>query len=83
MLELNRREINECHLECGALLAGSFIQAGLVDEMLYYMAPCLMGSEARPLVNLPIANMSEKRSMRISSSAQVGDDLRLTLIFDK
>ncbi len=79
MAELNRREINECHLECGASLAGAFMQAQLVDEMVYYMAACFMGSSARPLLELPISKMADKQPMRIVQFDRVGEDIRLLL----
>jgi len=81
MAGLAKREINECHLECGAKLAGAFVQAQLVDEMVYYMAPCLMGSAARPLLDLPIGTMAHKRTMRIGSIDRVGEDVRMVLNF--
>lgn len=81
MAELAKREINECHLECGAKLAGAFVQAQLVDELIYYMAPCVMGSNARPLLDLPIAKMADKRGMRIGAIDHVGEDIRMVLSF--
>lgn len=74
-----RRDINECHLECGATLAGAFLQAQLVDELVYYMAPVLMGSDARPLAKLPLNRMAEKIEFDLQDLTQVGRDLRLTL----
>lgn len=82
MLELTKREINECHLECGAKLAAAFVQAQLVDEMIYYMAPCLMGGEARPLLDLPIAKMTDKLVMRVGAVDRVGEDLRFTMVME-
>ncbi|HDP90487.1 MAG TPA: bifunctional diaminohydroxyphosphoribosylaminopyrimidine deaminase/5-amino-6-(5-phosphoribosylamino)uracil reductase RibD, partial [Thioalkalivibrio sp.] len=46
MAELVRREINDLHVEAGSVLSGALLAAGLVDELVIYMAPCLMGSEA-------------------------------------
>jgi diaminohydroxyphosphoribosylaminopyrimidine deaminase/5-amino-6-(5-phosphoribosylamino)uracil reductase len=57
------------------------VQAQLVDEMVYYMAPCLMGSEARPLLDLPIGTMAGKRAIRIGSIDRVGEDVRMVLNF--
>ena len=81
MAELAKREINECHLECGAKLAAAFVQAQLIDEMVYYMAPCFMGSLARPLLDLQIDSMADKRPMRIGSMDRVGEDVRMVLKF--
>ena len=77
MKELAKREINECHLECGAKLAGAFVKAQLVDEIVYYMAPCLMGSEARPLLDLSISKMLDKQEMQIGLIDRVGEDVRM------
>lgn len=41
---LAERSVNEVHLEAGAMLNGAFLEAGLVDEILLYTAPCLFGS---------------------------------------
>ena len=81
MAELAKRDINECHVECGAKLAAAFVQAQLVDEMVYYMAPCFMGGAARPLLDLSIDKMVDKRSIQISSMGRVGEDVRMVLNF--
>src|SRR5690606_35745693 len=46
---LAAREVNEVQLEAGATLAGAFLAAGLVDEVLLYIAPLLLGERGRPL----------------------------------
>ena len=51
--ELARRGINEVHVEAGFKLNGSLLRAGLVDELLLYLAPCLIGDAARGLFDLP------------------------------
>ena len=56
--ELANRQCNEVLVETGATLAGQFISKGLVDEMVLFMAPSFMGSAARPLLNLPIDDLS-------------------------
>lgn len=80
--ELAYRNCNEVLVETGATLAGQFVAQGLVDEMLVYMAPCLMGSNARPLLNLPIENMADKIPLRIVDTRMVGSDMRMTIRFD-
>jgi len=71
-------EVNEVMVETGATLAGSFISAGLVDELIIYMAPVLMGNQARGLFNLPfIENMSQKIQLNIKEMRQFGDDIRI------
>ena len=78
---LAKRQCNEVLVETGASLAGEFVRQGLVDEMVLYMAPCLMGSAARPLLNLPIDSMADKQNLIILDNRIVGQDIRLTLGF--
>jgi len=80
LLYLANNDINEGLLECGATLAGSMLQQGLVDELIIYMAPHLMGDAARGLLHMPmLKNMSDRIELKIQDIRQVGDDLRLTL----
>jgi diaminohydroxyphosphoribosylaminopyrimidine deaminase/5-amino-6-(5-phosphoribosylamino)uracil reductase len=79
--ELGNRHCNEVLIETGATLAGEFIKQALVDEMVLYMAPCLMGSEARPMFQLPISEMADKQRLNIIDTRMVGDDIRLTIGF--
>jgi len=74
--ELARRQCNEILLECGATLAGAFMQQGLVDQMVIYIAPTLLGSAARPLLELSLSSMAEQRRLRVLDVARVGDDWR-------
>jgi len=69
---------NELLVEAGATLAGSFIEAECWDELVIYMAPKLLGSDARALANLPISRMSEAKDLILKDVRQVGDDIRLT-----
>ncbi len=76
--ELGRREINECHVEAGATLSGAFLAAGLVDELLLYVAPHLMGDGARPLLKLPgIERMAQRLTLKIIDIRSVGPDWRI------
>lgn len=71
-------EVNEVMVEAGATLAGSFISAGLVDELIIYMAPVLMGNQARGLFNLPfIENMNQKIHLNIKEIRQIDEDIRI------
>jgi diaminohydroxyphosphoribosylaminopyrimidine deaminase/5-amino-6-(5-phosphoribosylamino)uracil reductase len=73
-----QRQVNEVLVETGSVLAGAFIESDLVDELQIFMAPVLMGSEARPLVALPIAAMAEKRALQIDDIRAVGLDWLIT-----
>lgn len=77
---LAAREINEVQLEAGATLAGAFLRAGLVDEVLLYVAPVLLGERARPLFDgLGIDRMADKFKLSVVESRRIGDDLRVLL----
>jgi diaminohydroxyphosphoribosylaminopyrimidine deaminase/5-amino-6-(5-phosphoribosylamino)uracil reductase len=75
---LAEKQINDVLLETGATLAGAAIQAGLVDELIVYQAPHLMGHEARPLVNLPgLEAMSDRVSLQRIDERRIGSDTRV------
>jgi len=77
---LARRQCNEVLLECGARLAGEMLREQLIDEIVIYMAPVLMGSGARPLFDLPLELMSEKIGLNITDLRAVGKDWRITAV---
>ena len=80
MAELARRECNELHVECGPTLAGALLQAGLMDELVIYLAPLLLGDRARGLFQLPeLLNMQERRELEILEMRAVGPDWRINL----
>lgn len=77
---LAEREINEVLIESGPTLAGAALQAGLVDELIVYQAPHLMGDAARALVALPgLDSMAQRLPLRFDDVRQVGEDLRIVL----
>lgn len=74
------RGVNEVQLEAGATLAGAFLAAGLVDELLLYVAPVLLGGDARPLFEgLGIADMAHRHQLDWVETRRIGEDLRLLL----
>lgn len=77
MRYLADRACNEVLLEAGATLAGSALRAGLVDEWFVYMAPSLMGSSARPLVDWPMSKMAGQQALEIVDIRAVGKDWRI------
>lgn len=73
-------ECNEVLVEAGPTLAGSFVAAGLVDELVLYIAPCVLGDSARPMFRMPaLARLEDRWNFRVHESAQLGADLRLVL----
>ena len=77
---LNGRQCNEILVESGPRLAGALLQAGLLDELIVYMAPALLGSNARPLLALPLDSMAQKVPLQIEDIRRVGDDWRITAV---
>ena len=76
--ELAQRGCNEVLVESGAGLAGAFWRAGLGDELIVYMAPRLLGSRARPLLELPFDEMAEAMDLDVTDMRVIGRDWRIT-----
>ncbi|HTR59221.1 MAG TPA: bifunctional diaminohydroxyphosphoribosylaminopyrimidine deaminase/5-amino-6-(5-phosphoribosylamino)uracil reductase RibD [Casimicrobiaceae bacterium] len=76
---LAEREINELHVEGGAKLNGALLGAGLVDELLLYIAPSLLGDPARGMFErpMPLARLAERVPLDIRSIERVGEDWRV------
>ncbi|MEX2367015.1 MAG: bifunctional diaminohydroxyphosphoribosylaminopyrimidine deaminase/5-amino-6-(5-phosphoribosylamino)uracil reductase RibD [Pseudohongiellaceae bacterium] len=69
---------NQVMVESGSTLAGALLRAGLVDEVLTYVAPKLLGSDARPLFTLPgIDSMANHVSLQITDVEMLGKDCRM------
>ena len=80
--ELGRRGINEVHVEAGFKLNGSLLREGLVDELLLYLAPCLIGHDASGLFNLPeLTALDQKKPLKIRDLRQVGENIRVIARF--
>ncbi|MEO8804378.1 MAG: bifunctional diaminohydroxyphosphoribosylaminopyrimidine deaminase/5-amino-6-(5-phosphoribosylamino)uracil reductase RibD [Rudaea sp.] len=78
--ELSARGVNELQVEAGPTLCGALFAAELVDELLLYVAPVLLGDQARALLRLPgIDDMANARRLRVIEQRQVGDDWRILL----
>jgi diaminohydroxyphosphoribosylaminopyrimidine deaminase / 5-amino-6-(5-phosphoribosylamino)uracil reductase len=82
MQALTALPCNEVLIEAGATLNGAFMQTGLVDELLLYYAPKLMGHTARGMFALPaLAQMSDVRDLNIQDVRQFGQDIRIQAKF--
>jgi len=76
---LAQRGANEVWVEAGATLAGAFVAQGLFDEFQVYLAPTLLGPDARPLLGLPqLASLDARQTLRFTACRAVGDDLCIT-----
>lgn len=77
---LAAQDVNEVQVEAGATLAGALLHADLVDEVLLYVAPILLGEHAKPLFGgLKVDGMAQRRQLRLIETRSIGDDLRLRL----
>jgi diaminohydroxyphosphoribosylaminopyrimidine deaminase/5-amino-6-(5-phosphoribosylamino)uracil reductase len=75
--DLGQRSINEVHIEAGFKLNGSLLGDGLVDELLVYLAPMLIGN-GLGIANLgPFASLSQALKLDIQNVTSVGDDIRV------
>lgn len=71
-------QINTVLIEAGATLNGALLDSGLIDEWLIYMAPCVLGDQARGLFGLSgMLTMQDKKNLRLIEARQIGPDLRL------
>ena len=85
LIELLKNLVSEHHcydvlVEAGASVAGSFLQLQLVDELIVYQAPCLLGTQARPMVAINPLALAQQLRFDIHSHEQLGTDLKLTLL---
>lgn len=81
MRRLAQDNVNEVLVEAGSTLNGALLSAGLIDELIVYMAPHLMGDAGRGLFHLPeLLTMDQRRNLRITDIRAVGQDWRITAI---
>ncbi|HKN09317.1 MAG TPA: dihydrofolate reductase family protein, partial [Pseudomonadota bacterium] len=66
-------------VEAGAKLNGALLGAGLIDELLLYLAPCLLGDPARGMFALPapLPELAQRLQLSILEAARIGDDWRV------
>jgi diaminohydroxyphosphoribosylaminopyrimidine deaminase / 5-amino-6-(5-phosphoribosylamino)uracil reductase len=80
LARLAQAEVNELHVEAGATLAGELLRARLADELIVYVAPVLLGPQARPLVELPLLEQLEDAPrFELIETQHIGADLRMRL----
>ena len=83
LVHLAERGCNNVMVEAGAVLAGAFVQQGLLDEIVCYCAPKLFGSNARPMFDLPIDTIDAHLALTVVEMCKIGEDIRVTLRPDK
>lgn len=76
---LASRGLNDILIESGARLAGAFIEQDLVDELVLYQAPCLIGAAGKSLAVMPsLQRLSEAKKLTITDLTMIGPDIRIT-----
>lgn len=77
--DLGNRDINDVLVEAGPTLAGSFLAGRLVDELVIYQAPHMMGSETRGMVTTPMWHgLDQRLELEILDTRRIGADMRIT-----
>ncbi|AYA42508.1 bifunctional diaminohydroxyphosphoribosylaminopyrimidine deaminase/5-amino-6-(5-phosphoribosylamino)uracil reductase RibD [Xenorhabdus nematophila] len=80
MMQLGKRQINSVWAECGPALAGALLSLGLVDELILYIAPKVLGNSARGLFDIPeLHKLSDAPEFTLFDVKQIGPDIRLRL----
>ncbi len=78
ILELGKRQINELHVEAGRRLNGALLEAGLIDEFLFYLAPCLLGDQAQGMFKInELVSLQDKTRLEIRAVDLFPPDLRI------
>lgn len=77
---LGMREINDVLVEAGSTFTGALLQAGLIDELLVFIAPKFLGQDALPMINLPgLIHLSEHVAGSFEQVQQLGTDLHVVV----
>jgi len=77
LADLAARSVNELHVEAGSVLNGALLRAGLIDELVVYLAPKLIGPGRGMFDGGALRDLSKALSLRFESVQAVGDDLRI------
>lgn len=85
LISLLKELVSEHHcydvlIEAGASVAASFLSQQLVDELIVYQAPCLLGSEARAMIDLQPLSLAQQLRFSYHNHEQIGNDLKVTLM---
>jgi len=81
---LGERGLNDVLIESGAKLTGAFVEQNLVDELIMFQAPTLIGADGKGMLNMPsVQRLSQSKKITFSEVIMVGKDLRITAKIDK
>jgi diaminohydroxyphosphoribosylaminopyrimidine deaminase/5-amino-6-(5-phosphoribosylamino)uracil reductase len=79
LADLADREVNDVLVEAGPSVSGHLLASGLVDELVIYQAPHIMGSETKPMFRTPgWQRLADRRALDIVDMRRVGSDIRIT-----
>lgn len=73
-------KIYDVLVEAGATVSTAFLQDNVVDELIHYVAPALLGATARPMFNATFSRMAQQRRFKLIDLVQLGDDVRFRLL---
>ena len=77
LIKLGEMGINNLLLEAGSSLNGAMTEAGLIDEFIIYTAPLILGSDANPMMEIPLKKMSDKIKLNIIEVSQIDCDIKI------
>jgi len=77
LIKLGEMGINNLLLEAGSGLNGAMLEAGLIDEFIIYTAPLILGSDANPMIEIPLKKMSDKIKLNIIELSQIDSDIKI------
>lgn len=79
--DLGSRGINDLLVECGPRLAGALLNAKLVDELVIYQAPHIMGDQVRPMFHTPTwSALADRQALEVVDVRRLGQDTRITAL---
>lgn len=78
--KLGKEGVNEVLVEAGPKLTGSFLKAGMWDELVVYVAPKLLGSEGLPMAKMKVASLRNAIGGKVESVDRLGDDVRIVIV---
>ena len=80
LIKLGEMGINYLLLETGSGLNGAMLEAGLIDEFIIYTAPIILGSETKPMIEIPLTKISEKIQLNILDIRKIGEDIKIKAV---